>query len=130
MSKVIIAGSRDIFDIAAVRLAIVTAVAAGLQITEVVCGCAPGVDSIGRGLAQVSGIPVNEFVADWETHGRAAGPIRNEAMASHADALILIQKDNSRGSADMLRRAIEHKLTIFHFIYKDGQIELQTVCPA
>jgi len=42
-----------------------------------------------------------EFPADWDTHGRAAGPIRNKQMAEYGDALLLIWDGESRGSANM-----------------------------
>lgn len=42
------------------------------------------------------------FEADWEAHGKAAGPIRNREMAEYADALLLIWDGESSGSKNML----------------------------
>lgn len=47
-------------------------------------------------------IPVKRFPADWDRHGRAAGPIRNCQMAQYADALIAIWDGKSRGTKNMI----------------------------
>lgn len=92
---------------------------AAFPITEVVSGKARGVDKCGERWADRNGIPVKDFPADWAKHGNSAGPIRNEAMAEYADALIvipLVAEDptyNSKGSVDMMRRAIAHNLQVF-----------------
>lgn len=41
------------------------------------------------------------FDADWNKHGKAAGPIRNKQMADYADVLILIWDGKSKGSTNM-----------------------------
>lgn len=43
-------------------------------------GCAPGVDTICLKWANERGVPVERFPADWEKHGKAAGPVRNRLM--------------------------------------------------
>jgi len=35
--------------------------------------------------AEANGIEVARFPADWDTHGRAAGPIRNQQMLDEAN---------------------------------------------
>ena len=70
-------------------------------ITEVVEGGAAGVDYCGYLWAKFNGIPVKEFEAEWKKHGKAAGPIRNRAMAEYADELLLIWDGKSRGSKNM-----------------------------
>lgn len=47
-----------------------------------------------------------EVVIDDIKHGRAAGPIRNQQMAERADALVAVWDGASRGTGDMLRRAL------------------------
>lgn len=110
--KTIIAGSRSYHD----REFLDDAIAkARLNITEVVCGCATGVDSMGRDWAEEHGIPVVDFPADWKAHGKAAGPIRNEQMAQYADALILVWDGKSPGSRSMLGLARRYGLVIRQF---------------
>lgn len=73
------------------------------SITEVVCGCAPGADEAGKNWAESRGILVTPFPADWRTHGRAAGPIRNRKMAEYAEAVILFP--GGKGTRNMLEEA-------------------------
>jgi hypothetical protein len=98
--KVIIAGSRNILDYKAVGQAIT---ASKFDITEVVCGCAIGVDSIGRTWGIANGIPVKEFPADWDEFGRSAGILRNIKMAEYADAAIIVWDGKSKGSLNMIK---------------------------
>lgn len=56
------------------------------------------------------------FPADWDAHGKAAGPIRNREMAQYGDALLLIWDGKSRGSASMLKEARSAKLPIMQVI--------------
>ena len=79
-------------------------------VTQVISGCAQGVDQVGEEWAAANRIPVEPMPADWDMHGRAAGPIRNKAMAQRADALILVWDGQSRGSASMKREAEAAKL--------------------
>lgn len=112
--RTIIAGSRSITAISPVIDAIHKC---GWEITEVVCGMADGVDSTGLWWAErVAALPVKRFPADWEVHGKAAGPIRNKQMAEYAEALILVWDGKSKGSADMLRRAQIRNLRIYQHI--------------
>lgn len=55
--------------------------------------------------------PHKQFKAEWATHGRAAGPIRNEEMLSEGKPDIVVAfvdkpLAESRGTADMVRRAM------------------------
>lgn len=45
------------------------------------------------------------FDADWSTHGRAAGPIRNQRMLDEGRPDMVIAFPGGRGTADMVRRA-------------------------
>ena len=81
-----------------------------LQGVDVVIeGEAPGADTLTRHAAEELGIPVLPFPADWDRHGRAAGPIRNQRMIDegHPDLVLAFTQDlnSSRGTADMVARA-------------------------
>ena len=82
-----------------------------LPIREVVSGGASGVDAGGEAWAKKRGIPIKRFPADWKTHGRAAGPIRNRQMAEYADAVVLFP--GGRGTDSMRREAERQGLRIF-----------------
>jgi hypothetical protein len=103
-TKIIIAGSRDITDwemvIKAVNLS-------GFfedddEEIEIVSGGAKGVDKIGEYISHCSGYGLKIFPADWDTHGKKAGILRNIQMGDYADKLVAIRKDNSRGTTHMI----------------------------
>ena len=83
------------------------------SIDEIVSGGAQGADKSGEAYAFYRKIPVKRFPADWQTHGRAAGPIRNKAMAEYADAVALFP--GGKGTASMFREAKAAGLTIYDF---------------
>jgi len=47
--------------------------------------------------------PVHKFYAAWNTHGKAAGFLRNADMARVADRLIAFWDGSSRGTAHMIQ---------------------------
>ncbi len=100
MSKLIIAGSRSIDDYDFLKQCVWDL---DLEITEVVCGmCKSGVDMLGYRYAKENNIPIKEFSADWDSHGKAAGIIRNRQMAEYADALLAIWDLKSKGTYNMI----------------------------
>ncbi len=109
-SRVIIAGGRDITNY---DLVVDAVEESGFQIDVVVSGGATGVDTLGEQYADESGIPLTVFRADWHTHGRAAGPIRNRKMAENADALIAIWDGKSRGTKNMIETATKLGLLVY-----------------
>ena len=104
--KVIIAGSRNINDYSLVVQSIERS---GYDITEVVSGCATGVDRLGEQWAMMNNIPVKEMPADWNRHGKSAGPYRNRAMSIYADAAVIIWDGESRGTRNMIENMIRRK---------------------
>ena len=84
-----------------------------LGFTEIVSGGAMGVDAAGEVFAVANNIPVRRFPADWDKHGKAAGPIRNRQMAEYADAIALFP--GGRGTASMMRAAERAGLKIYDF---------------
>lgn len=111
--KTIIAGGRDITDHKHLTDAVKSC---PWSVDEVVCGGARGVDQLGAVYAYAMKKPIKHFPADWNTHGKAAGPIRNAQMAEYADALILIWDGKSRGSASMKREAEKRGLRVHELI--------------
>lgn len=111
--RVIIAGTRTIHDAVEVSEAIRDS---GFRITEVVCGGASGVDTLGKQWAERHGIPVKMFPADWGAYGLWAGPKRNAEMAEYAEALILVWDGKSKGSANMLKNALKRGIAIHEVI--------------
>jgi hypothetical protein len=87
-------------------------------VTLVIEGEARGADKMGAIWAESKGIPVRRFPADWSQYGRAAGPIRNQEMLLLGLPQIIFafhdDLKNSKGTADMIRRAKKAKLPVHH----------------
>jgi hypothetical protein len=82
------------------------------EITRIVCGMAPGVDTLGYEWANRNNIQVDEFPANWNKYGKSAGIIRNTEMAKNADALIAIP-GKGQGTRHMIKVARQYNLRIF-----------------
>ena len=78
----------------------------------IVSGHASGADALGERYAQERGFQLETYPADWQAHGRAAGPIRNAEMAEVADALIAFWDGQSRGTANMISLAKSKGLSV------------------
>lgn len=79
------------------------------EITEVVSGGARGVDKSGEQWAEDNSRPYRVFPADWDTHGRAAGPIRNQEMADYADIALVFWDGRSRGTLSMISEMAQRR---------------------
>lgn len=117
--KLIIAGTRTLnFGAANIRKVI------DQQLipppTEIVSGCASGIDSDGISFGIVNNLKITRFKPDWDTYGKAAGPIRNRQMAEYADALLLIWDGKSRGSMSMKQEMTTLGKPIFEVILPYG----------
>jgi hypothetical protein len=103
--RVIVCGSRDWQDSRRIRDRLLFLP----EHATIVHGDARGADSIADGWAKISGFAIEPHPADWERHGKRAGPIRNEEMAAlGADICIAFWDGTSTGTADMLKRAEAH----------------------
>jgi len=110
--KTIVAGSRNCTDVEIVRRAMNTC---PFKITEVVSGCARGVDTIGEQLAERKGVPVKRFPANWDRDGKSAGYLRNAEMAEYAEALVAVWDGQSRGTKHMIDLAKRKGLMVYIF---------------
>jgi hypothetical protein len=74
----------------------------------VIHGAACGADRLAGQVAAMLGIDVIEVPAEWDQHGRAAGPIRNQKMLDMEPDLVLAfheRMDLGKGTRDMVTRA-------------------------
>lgn len=81
-------------------------------VTEIVCGGAKGADLLGKEYAKSREYAYKEFPAEWNKHGKFAGPIRNEGMADYADALIAFWDGKSKGTKNMIENAKKRNLIV------------------
>jgi hypothetical protein len=95
------------------------------QVEEVVSGCATGMDTSGEQWVKnlhhrypVRRVKLTTFPPLWETHGKAAGIIRNRQMAEYADALLLVWDGASKGSKNMKATMIELNKPVFEVVLR------------
>lgn len=110
MSKVIVAGSRDITDFTTVQGAINDS---PFTPTEIVSGGADGVDALGEKWSRLNSVDAKTFQANWNKHGKSAGPKRNKKMANYADAAVIVWDGESAGTRNMLENALASRLDVY-----------------
>lgn len=125
--KLIIAGSRDLNVSTNLLKYCIIHFLDFKTIKEIVTGGATGVDFSGKMLCKDETLDAiamtlkgknKEFLADWDTHGKAAGPIRNKQMADYGDALLLIWDGESRGSKNMKETMLKLDKPVYEVILR------------
>lgn len=107
---IVVTGSRDWTDLEVVESELLAAVADrpyGDPVT-IRHGAARGLDVIAADVAHGQGWGCEPWPAEWDTHGKAAGGIRNQAMLDAdppPDKVVAFPIAESRGTWDMVRRA-------------------------
>ena len=71
----------------------------------IISGKAPGADTLAEEWARLRGASFYGFKADWQKHGKAAGPIRNQKMLDKGDPHLVLAFPGGRGTEDMVTRA-------------------------
>jgi hypothetical protein len=103
--RVLVCGGRDFDDCDKLNIMLRSL---WLSCSDVIIhGAAPGADTLAGQWAHDRGIPVEAFPADWEKHGRAAGPIRNQQMLAEGKPDLVVAFPGHRGTANMVRQARE-----------------------
>jgi hypothetical protein len=100
--RIAIIGSRNFNDY---ELVVETLAPYKSKITLIVSGAARGADSLGEKWAIDNKIQTLIFPADWNTHGKRAGFIRNEDIIKNCDGAIAFWDGESRGTAHSLSLA-------------------------
>lgn len=100
----IVCGGRDFADAEMFNAAMGDLVRLRGMPSRVIEGGAAGADGMAREWAARHALDSWTQLADWKTHGRAAGPIRNQAMLEHNPKLV-VAFPGGKGTADMVRRS-------------------------
>jgi hypothetical protein len=100
----LICGGRDFSDGAMFECAMAQFIRLKGLPAKVVHGGARGADAMADEWARDFAINVVPVLADWNTHGRGAGPIRNQKMLDDHRPSFIIAFPGGRGTADMVRR--------------------------
>lgn len=68
-------------------------------------GCWKGADRFAEMIADERHIPIIILNADWDKHGKAAGPIRNTDIAQWSSVLLaMVASDRTGGTEDTVRK--------------------------
>lgn len=117
--KLIIVGSRTIVIEHELMECLMSYMLPSIKnVVEIVSGGAQGIDKIGEDIGFGLKKTVTVFGANWNIHGKAAGPIRNKQMAGYADALLLIWDGESKGSANMKKNMLNLNKHIYEVIIR------------
>ena len=108
--RVIVTGDRHWQPTALARAVIVRLIAKhGVENLIIVHGNAPGVDLTFDAAAQELGVAREPHAADWDQHGKGAGPRRNAEMCrAGADLCIAVHRDlaKSKGTRGCVRLSV------------------------
>lgn len=116
--KLIVAGGRDFNDAALMERVLIAL--ADVEYADValsiVSGMARGADALGYQFAKANGVKSYPFPAEWETHGKRAGFVRNAAMGDFADGLLAFW-NGSRGTEHMIKymQSLNKPVHIIHY---------------
>lgn len=70
----------------------------------IIHGAARGADSLADDYGRERGLRVIRYPADWETHGRSAGAIRNKLMLTDGDPHVIVAFKGGRGTQNMIQQ--------------------------
>ena len=70
----------------------------------IIHGAARGADTLADDYARERELRVIRYPADWNTHKKAAGPIRNKLMLTDGQPHVIIAFKGGNGTADMIRQ--------------------------
>lgn len=124
--RILIAGDREWTNAKAIRQIIDGLVKQHGQFT-LIHGAGRGVDSLAAHIAKYSyQLPIMEFPANWERHGKAAGPIRNRQMLAEGrpDLVVVIHNNlaESKGTGDMFYISGIAKVPRVWYSEKGGEV--------
>lgn len=98
--KILITGSRDWTDRAAIENAFDQVQSVHDQYTLISGACPTGADRMGEEIAQEMGWDIERYPADWDKYGKRAGFLRNaEMVALNPDITLAFIKNESKGAS-------------------------------
>ena len=113
--RVLVCGGRDYRD--KTRLSrVLDFVHKERGIGVLIHGAARGADTLAAEWARVAGVQTEAFPADWATHGKKAGPIRNQQMLDEARPDAVVAFPGGSGTADMIARSKAAGLPVWELV--------------
>lgn len=111
--RLLVCGGRNFDDWPLLDRSIRALIAMRSWPEAIISGMARGADEMAADWAKRNAITVLSFPADWEKHGKKAGPIRNQQMLDEGKPDIVLAMPGGRGTADMVARAKKAKVPVF-----------------
>lgn len=105
MTRVLVCGGRDFADDRLLWRVMLKVLTDKMDRVTVIHGGARGADELAGKWAATLGLDAEVYPADWQQHGRAAGPIRNQRMLDEGRPDLVVAFPGGSGTADMVRRA-------------------------
>lgn len=85
----------------------------------IIAGKATGADSAAVDWASVNWCSFKEYPADWKTHGKAAGYIRNKQMLEEGKPNFVLAFPGGKGTANMVKLAEDAGVPVIKYTYDD-----------
>lgn len=114
--RVLVCGGRDYDNRERVRRTLDAALKAAQSVGKVaviIHGNARGADLLADQYARERSLKVLSFPADWNLHGRRAGPIRNIKMLTESQPHVIIAFKGGIGTAHMVRIGKEAGVPVY-----------------
>lgn len=89
-----------------------------LNITRIISGGSSGIDSLAKRYALEENIEYMEFLPDWNTHGLAAGPIRNKKIVDAAEYMVAFWDGKSKGTKSAIKLAKQKGIPVEIVMFK------------
>ena len=123
--RVLVTGGRGYQNCEAVfeRLATCRESAArnGLKLIVIHGDCPTGADHWAALWSRREGIDERRYPAQWNLHGRSAGPRRNQQMVTEGQPDLVVAFPGGRGTADLVRRARAADVLVAHLESEVGR---------
>ena len=124
--KILVCGGRDANIDSAIVDACINDILSQYSDSDIefVSGTAKGGDKLGEDFAIANGFPVKYFKPDWQSYGRAAGPMRNKAMVEYINQfdcpiVIAFWDGHSKGTRSTIKFAQDLHIPVHIIRYKD-----------
>lgn len=114
--RIAVVGSRNYHNLEQVRQYVLDLP----KDSTIVSGGAKGVDTIATIAAVGVGLETITFFPDWNTHGKAAGMIRNSLIVESSDAVVAFWDGKSKGTKDTIDKALKDEHIQWVKVFKNA----------
>lgn len=89
--------------------------------TEIVSGGAKGVDQAAKAVARELGIPLREFLPDYDTYGKRAPLVRNDQIIDYADMVLAFWDGDSHGTKYVIGECLKRGKRVVYIPLIQGE---------